>query len=161
MKCKRCKTRDALEGKKWCQLCADTEAQRIREKADLRKSRSECRGCGRPSKVAFCRICTLKRIASNNLKDRSRAKEIGLLLHKQGHRCAYTGLPLILGINASIDHIVPRSQGGTNEITNLQWVDTRINRMRGTMADAEFKVFLVRLAQSIMQGETYGGISVG
>jgi CRISPR/Cas system Type II protein with McrA/HNH and RuvC-like nuclease domain len=57
------------------------------------------------------------------------------LFEKQGGRCALTDVKL--KSNASIDHIVPRSRGGTDDISNLRWVSWLANKMKGTQTDEE------------------------
>lgn len=52
------------------------------------------------------------------------------LWEKQGGLCAITGEPLVPGGNASLDHIVPRSKGGTNDASNLQWVTLEANWLK-------------------------------
>jgi 5-methylcytosine-specific restriction endonuclease McrA len=77
-----------------------------------------------------------------------RAPEIGMLLFEQKFKCAYTGLSLVLGVNASIDHIIPVSKGGSHDLSNLQWVDLRINKFRSNQSDAEFRAFLDLIFES-------------
>lgn len=153
MKCsiKKCKN-EAREGYRLCKSCCEYRLDRTRLKYAQRRAAGLCIICAqRPSQNAcYCKICTLKKIAADNLKNRKRAKEIGLLLVQQGHRCAYTGLPIILGVNASLDHIIPQSQGGTHELSNLQWIDDGVNRMRRTMPHDQFKTYLRRLAESVL-----------
>ena len=42
----------------------------------------------------------------------------------------------------SLDHILPRSRGGTNELTNLQYTCMSCNSMKGNLTDDEFKRLL-------------------
>src|SRR4029450_13296903 len=44
--------------------------------------------------------------------------------------CGHTDRPLV------IDHIMPRQLGGTNEISNLQWMCDRCNAQKGIGLDA-------------------------
>jgi 5-methylcytosine-specific restriction endonuclease McrA len=57
------------------------------------------------------------------------------LLHKWGRRCAYCGTtsgPL------QVEHIVPRSRGGTNRVSNLTLACERCNLAKGSRTAGEF-----------------------
>ena len=62
------------------------------------------------------------------------------LLKNQNYKCYYTGLDLILGDNASIDHTQPQIKYPElkNELSNLRWTDLRVNRMKREMSEEEF-----------------------
>jgi len=79
-------------------------------------------------------------IARNRLasEGKNRGEKIKHKLEEQEYKCVYTGIVLIPGRNASLDHILPISRGGTHEIENLQWVDIQINRMKTDMTHQEF-----------------------
>jgi len=51
--------------------------------------------------------------------------------------CPYTGQALSLS-NVSIDHIVPLSRGGTNKLSNLQFISNQANREKGNQLWNEF-----------------------
>lgn len=70
-------------------------------------------------------------------KDNSDAVGLMDLLRKQEFRCALSGKELTPK-NAELDHIVPRSKGGSDDLDNLQWLDKRINRMKGQMSQEQF-----------------------
>jgi len=57
-----------------------------------------------------------------------RWKELENILIKQNYKCAYTGEPLILGLNASIDHIKPifKYPELQYDINNIQWVTKKL-----------------------------------
>lgn len=59
------------------------------------------------------------------------------LLEKQNYKCSLTGKRLN-GENVSIDHIIPVSEGGGHELSNLQLVDKTVNKMRGALSVSEF-----------------------
>lgn len=59
------------------------------------------------------------------------------LLESQGYRCALTGRELAPK-TASLDHKLPATRGGTNEIENVWLVHSDINRAKGTMTAEEF-----------------------
>jgi hypothetical protein len=54
--------------------------------------------------------------------------------------CFYTGIALVPGKNACIDHLYSRSQhpDKISEIDNLVWCDKWINRMKGHMSYQDF-----------------------
>jgi hypothetical protein len=64
----------------------------------------------------------------------------------QGGVCALTGVPLIPGGNASLDHRLPKSRGGANSADNLQWVTKTVNYAKRNLTDAEF----VELARAVV-----------
>ena len=47
-----------------------------------------------------------------------------------------------MGVNATLDHIVSKFNGGTNDFSNLQWVycgdDFDINFMKGKFSERDF-----------------------
>ncbi len=80
----------------------------------------------------------MKVLAKNYLGARRRWGELLDKLKAQGHRCALTGAPLKIGSGASIDHIVPQSRGGPDEIGNLQWVTLEANRAKQDLSTDDF-----------------------
>jgi 5-methylcytosine-specific restriction endonuclease McrA len=57
------------------------------------------------------------------------------LLEKWGRRCAYCGAT---GVPLQIDHIVPRSRGGTNRVSNLTLACAACNQAKGDRTALEF-----------------------
>ena len=68
---------------------------------------------------------------------RSKAKQLRAKLEKQGYKCALSGLDLTPDC-WELDHIVSMADGGTDEVDNLQCVHPLINKMKGTMGNAQF-----------------------
>ena len=62
------------------------------------------------------------------------------------HRCNLSGLPLTVD-HAALDHITPISEGGAHKMSNLQWLDPRINSMKGTMNQTEFMILCEAITQ--------------
>lgn len=88
----------------------------------------------------ICQTCYLKRSASSALGDTSKWPLLLNKLNKQNWKCAYTGIPLILRENASVEHILPVSRYPKykGNINNIEWVDLNINQMKGTLTKQEF-----------------------
>lgn len=53
-------------------------------------------------------------------------------LEAQEFKCALTGVPIVPGKNASLDHVLPRTKYPelAAELTNLVWVDHSVNVMK-------------------------------
>ncbi len=69
------------------------------------------------------------------------------ILLKQGARCPYTGEQLELGVNDSVDHIIPKARGGPNTIENYQWVTRMANAAKDAMTHEEFIAFCANVAK--------------
>ena len=95
--------------------------------------------CGKPVSVGIvCLDCWFKKIVCGRTGTVAHAKAIRAIWDAQNGRCAYTGLALIPGANASLDHVVPVAKGGTHDPENMQWILERINRMKTDMDHDEF-----------------------
>lgn len=73
-------------------------------------------------------------------------QELYKLAKDQEFRCALSGLPLDPS-DAALDHIVPVSKGGTDDIGNLQWVHFVINKMKGSLDNEEFVAMCRKVSQ--------------
>ena len=62
------------------------------------------------------------------------------ILEKQDYRCPYTGVLLIPGINASLEHRKPKSKFPhlKNDWSNIQWSHWYVNNMKQTLSEEEF-----------------------
>ena len=65
------------------------------------------------------------------------AFDLWKLAKRQKLRCALSGQRLIRS-NISVDHIIPKSKGGINELSNIRLVLKSINIAKQTMTDDEF-----------------------
>lgn len=89
---------------------------------------------------SFCEKHFLQNICHKMLGTKTRWQELKYMLIKQDYKCLYTGMPLILGTNASIDHIKPQIKYPElkYEINNLCWADIVVNRMKRDLEVSEF-----------------------
>ena len=118
-----------------------------------------CPACGidKPSAQSLeCWKCILKKLASRLWHKTSRWIELESLLNKQQQLCPYTGRLLVVGDNASIDHIIALAKGGTNDISNLQWCDEVANYMKRHYSEKEFLQIIDEIAAhtKIKRGQT-------
>ena len=64
-----------------------------------------------------------------------------IVYEKYGGRCAYTGTPL--EDDWQVDHIIPKAQGGTDEIENLLPAQRIVNHYKRCLDNETFKTWLL------------------
>lgn len=130
----------ATEGRQTCSPCRDKDREDRRIANAKIAEAGLCQRCrvDKASIGVFCEECWYKGRAQGSLGSSARWQELKALLIAQGFRCAYSGKLLILGPDATIDHKIPRSRGGTNDIWNLHWVSRRVNTMKTDFTHEEF-----------------------
>lgn len=110
-----------------------------------------CLDCGKEPCIGeskWCEYHWIMRLVRNrfSLKGESAQNLSNILLkklHEQNFICYYTGLPLTVGINASIEHLLPQSNNPdySHDPNNLVWVRLEINKMRNNFSFNEFLFF--------------------
>ena len=88
--------------------------------------------------VLRCLKCTLKALAGNLWNDRGKWQDLLALYEAQNRRCPYSGRENIFGLNTTLDHKIPRSKSGTNDISNLQFIVAGLNSCKGILSEQEF-----------------------
>lgn len=138
-----------------CDYCLDRHRKRTAVRVVERKAAGLCYRCAAPLNLAVnstsikypqCTTCFMKATADHHLGGRHRWAELLQIFEKQEGCCAYTGELLILGDNASLDHKIPRSRGGADEVDNLQWVTWTINDCKRNLTHDEFVALCRRVA---------------
>lgn len=108
------------------------------------RAKGLCYACKTPpikGGSSWCEKHWLTQLAwRSGLRGRGSWEQLKRLLIKQNRRCPYTGIKLIIGVNASIDHINPRAlyPNLVGKINNLEWVDEDVNRAKRMMSRKEF-----------------------
>jgi hypothetical protein len=108
-----------------------------------RREAGLCRRCGAPCETdtewSLCLKHWLQTLSGHNTgMGRYGWKMLKEIFEEQGRRCAYTGVPLIPGRNASVDHKTPKGRGGTDNRENLQWVCSLVNAVKRNLTHEEF-----------------------
>jgi hypothetical protein len=105
--------------------------------------------CGRKDlPTALCIKCTLKNLSRRKFGNSDRWHELEMLLKGQNERCAVTGVKIQIGVNASLDRIIPENRGGSNRCKNLRWVHIVVNRIKNDMTDSEMLQWCQRIVKS-------------
>lgn len=131
--CANCKKIRSPQYKRLCEECFLKHKENNRLEYINRQSQRICVYCGRYPSLSLinsCRICFFKNLSTNHFGSNSRYQELINLFESQNELCVVTKIPLILGKTASLDHIIPLSNGGTNVIENLRFVHLWINMMK-------------------------------
>jgi 5-methylcytosine-specific restriction endonuclease McrA len=116
--CTRCKKKAHKPGRKICQDCADY----VTAKGKIRRE-----------KTFFER----KSLNMPGMRDVGSARMLWSIWKQQRGRCALTGVRLTR-YNCELDHIFPRSKGGSNERSNLRWLLDDVNQAKYNLTDEEF-----------------------
>jgi 5-methylcytosine-specific restriction endonuclease McrA len=134
--CTRCKNKAYRPGKKICQDCADyaTAKGKIRREKTFFERRS---------------------LNTEGMRNVGSAKMLWSIWKEQRGRCALTGVRLTRH-NCEIDHIVPRSKGGSNDRSNIRWLLYDVNQAKRNLMDEEF----LNLCRSVIDFEDKRGLNV-
>lgn len=146
-----------------CESCGEW-TRKIREQSRQKHiAQGKCHRCGadnpidtvvmnykgacRPSIEKQCLRCYLNKIALMTLGTTTRWEDLVELFKDQEGRCSYTGIPLVIGQNANLDHKIPvRGGSRLTTIDNLQWVYWKVNLMKNSMEEDEFIKFCKLIA---------------
>jgi hypothetical protein len=167
-KCLNCREQNECSTSPFCKKCREIKKEKQIERRANYKSLHLCRACGKTPSVAagkaYCQGCILKQAAKRQLKDIEKAPLLLEIYTRQKGVCPYTGIPLTIGANASVDHIVPKSRGGTNEPENIQWVHSWVNLMKNCTSHDQFVADLkafVEVAYSFSSGSSSVDSEIG
>jgi hypothetical protein len=132
-----------------CLKCGQRGRKREKTRYHNAIASKKCVGC---SSVAdsgkFCFQCWMKSRARFHFGDSNKAVMLFRIWQRQEGKCIYTGEKLIPGIrHASLDHITPKSKGGSDLENNLQWISFVANIMKHTMSHEEFIAICKRIVE--------------
>lgn len=130
--CGRC-GKPKVEGKFFCQDCLNKDC----EKRKRKKEAGICYSCKNVAveNRSKCAECFMKAMAKQAGTTAEILKDIW---NEQNGICTYSGRKLIIGINASVDHKMPKSKGGNNDSSNLQFVHKTVNFAKNNLLENDF-----------------------
>lgn len=105
-------------------LCADCAIQLIKPIYKLG-------GCGGIQHIAFRDMLN----SNYNRKNRKQISRYKLIFNELGHRYKFQCVKCKTDKNLTIDHIIPVSKGGGDEISNLQLMCKPCNSRKGARVD--------------------------
>lgn len=145
--CSQCGQLPLIDGRQYCLECKTKQIRTITNTREDRISHGLCAVCGCNTAMPdptgrkwYCTTCYLKNVANIQLGSAQHWTTLREKLEQQGGRCPYTGERLVLGVNASVDHVLPVSRfpERRTDPRNVEWVTRRINSMKGNMTEQEF-----------------------
>ena len=139
--CISCRKLPAVDGLLICRSCSDKKKRVSKTLRSERLSRGLCERCGKKPPVdggQNCEECVVERAARMQLGSSKLSSLLWDKFAEQKGICPYTGMKLRIGVDASVDHVIPKSRGGTNDMENIQWVHVWINWMKNDTPKGEF-----------------------
>ncbi len=154
--CLKCGKNFPIPNKNLCEKCNEDMHERSRRKYQKDKSNGDYH-CGYKAIIkGNCVSCWFDQIARNATGSRLNGVYLAEKFEEQKHLCYYTNKIMIPGVNASIDHKIPRKRGGSDDLINLVWCDFNVNMQKRDLTEKEFieQCKLVYLNSTKQQKET-------
>jgi len=111
----------------------------------------KCHECGKESikNKSVCEKHYLMKVSLKRLGSSKHWQLLKTLLEKQDFKCGLTTDVLSLENDIELDHIIPTSRSGTNDISNVRWVTKEANRLKQNLTDNELKELCNKILQTI------------
>lgn len=144
------------ENKSRCDECLIKQREQRKRRESKRFEKGLCVNCGKNKHTKHsktCGNCFCRNVSKFHFNTYSKTEDLKNLLKHQNYICPYTGKKLILGETCTLDHILPKSRGGSNDMNNLQWVFCseflNVNTIKWSMTDEEFRTLIVNIFEHI------------
>ena len=127
-------------GRARCENCLALRRNNLTERKRIAVERGACAYCLQEVSLPhhrFCEKCYCRDVSWHRLGTSKRASEILRLFNSQEGKCAISGVTMTLGMDCELDHIIPKSRGGSDDTENLQWVLMVCNRMKDNLTEDE------------------------
>lgn len=112
-------------------LCISCPARDTKKTHHLEAKR--CERC-----VCYYAIRAIENRGAGSARIDVTPEDLMALLVAQGNCCAVSGLPIVLGVDAELDHKKPISRGGEHDLKNMQWLNWMVNRGKVDASQEEF-----------------------
>ena len=134
-----------------CDDCNKRRTENRKQKYKEWKENGLCNQCGKETIKGKnqCEKHYLMQVSLDRLGSRKYWKELKELIEKQNYKCALTGDIISFNDNIELDHILPTSRKGTNELSNVRWVTKQANRLKQNLTDIELKELCKKILSTI------------
>lgn len=133
-----------------CLVCRESSKKYKPKTKRIRKPKDRagiCSHCSKPAMKKRCKSCWTKDLLRKHGIDTNLWEVFWRKLEEQSFKCFYTGIKIIPEENASLDHVIPKVKGGTNDLDNLVWCDRKINSFKN---DNDYES-LIKICQLILE----------
>ena len=133
-----------------CNTCNKRRAEYRKRKKIEWKENGLCNQCGNETIKGKnqCEKHYLMQVAIDRLGTSKFWKDLKQLIRKQNYKCSLTGDDISFESDIDLDHIIPITRGGKNEISNVRWVIRQANRLKNNLTDDELKVLCLKIIQN-------------
>lgn len=132
--CYLCGKEKADDNFSTCEECREKSKIYRKNNADriklIKFESGSCKACSKPAMKNRCKSCWTQDILRKHKIAPSLWETFWNMLENQDFKCFYTGIEITPEVNASLDHVVPKVKGGTNDLDNLVWCDRKINSFK-------------------------------
>ena len=153
-----------------CNECRLKMHHYIKKKREKRRVNNQCMYCTEKSimpenrRETLCEKHYFTKTSKEYFGNIKYWEELQNKFHKQKEICPFTKRKLILGENASIDHIKPKKKYPhlISDLDNMVWVDSKFNNMKGSMGLSQFIQFIKKILKNYYNyalDEVYGSNS--
>ena len=132
-----------------CDACNKRRSEYRKKKKIEWKKNGLCNQCGKEtiSGKNQCEKHYLMQISIDRLGTSEYWKDLKELMAKQNFKCALTGNDISFESDIDLDHIIPTSRNGNNELSNVRWVTRQANRLKNNLTDDELKALCLKIIQ--------------
>ena len=122
-----------------CDACNKRRAENRKKNYQKWKEQDLCCQCGKETlnNKNYCEKHYLMQVSYDRAGTSKFWKDLKLLMEKQKYKCVLTGTPISFDTDIELDHIVPKHRGGSNELSNLQWVTKEVNSFKRARTQEE------------------------
>lgn len=134
-----------------CDACNKRRAENRKQKYKDWKERGLCNQCGKETIKGKnqCEKHYLMTTSRTALGTQKYWKDLKNLIQKQNHKCSLTGDVISFESDIDLDHIIPKTRRGKNELSNVRWVTRQANRLKNNLTDSELKELCKKILQTI------------
>lgn len=147
--CIECST--PVNGSIRCDNCNKRRAEYRKRKRNEWNENGLCNQCGKETIKGKnqCEKHYLMQVSSGRLGSNKYWKELKDLLKIQNYKCALSGDKISFDDNIELDHILPTTRGGNNDLSNVRWVTKQANRLKQNLTDIELKELCKKILSTI------------